>query len=106
MSERRHVRWCLLAGACGLLAAGAVDWRFSVVTPVPLLAGAPEKVAGVPRETLMQVAAAPLHFERNDGQAPSGVAFMARGAGYAVLLSATETAVLLSSDAKGDDRAG
>jgi len=35
------------------------------------------------------VAATPLHFERNDGQGPSGVHFMARGAGYSVLGNAS-----------------
>ncbi len=51
----------------------------------------------------MQLASAPLHFERNDGQAPSGVRFLARGAGYAVLLSDTETSILLSPATRRDE---
>ncbi|AMY12424.1 hypothetical protein LuPra_05699 [Luteitalea pratensis] len=45
----------------------------------------------------MQVAATPLHFERNDGQGPSGVRFMARGAGYSVHLSDTDASILLTN---------
>lgn len=92
----------VLAGACSRFMVGSVGCRDSAR---PTEAEAPPRrhpaeAIGpldqtVSRETLMQVAAAPMHFERNDGQAPSSVSFVARGAGYAVLLSGTETAVVL-----------
>ncbi len=127
MSERRHVWQWLLIGACCVLVARSSDWRtpggvtdraiaaepIDVTGPGstiaatqtraghPTLPGRDESTRpvspGLTPETVMQLASAPLHFERNDGQAPSGVTFLARGAGYAVLLSDTETAILLST---------
>ncbi len=49
------------------------------------------------QEALMQMAAAPLHFERNRGQAPADATFVARGAGYTVLLSGSATTLLLET---------
>ena len=60
-------------------------------------AAPPETARPVPARTLLQVAATPLHFERNDGQGPSGVRFMARGAGYSVHLSDTDASILLTN---------
>lgn len=62
-------RWALLAAALGALGATGCGGK-----PAP----------GHPAVEYTRL---PMAFERNDGQAPAGVRFVARGAGYALLLT-------------------
>ena len=110
MSKRHVMRKWLVMGSCFVV--GAIAWHASPRAFVPQPNVAPSTTAGtlprpnesaVTERTLLQVAGAPLHFERNDGQGPSGVRFLARGAGYAVHLSDTDTAILLSTAARVED---
>jgi uncharacterized repeat protein (TIGR01451 family) len=96
--------WCvamvLVLAVSGALTAATDDPHVrergaTVLTTAPAPARADD--AESLRDARLQVAAAPLHFERNDGQAAAGVRFVARGAGYAVLLSEHETVVALSA---------
>ena len=52
---------------------------------------------GERRRTLESISGVPLHFARNDGQAPDDVRFLARGAGYTVALRGTDALITLSN---------
>jgi hypothetical protein len=60
---------------------------------VPAVAQSPDAEARAKALAIFEKA--PVGFERNEGQAPPDVKFFARGAGYAVYLMASETALAL-----------
>jgi uncharacterized repeat protein (TIGR01451 family) len=108
MNKRRVAKWLVLGSCCLVVeASGMMRPTATVPAARPSVADHARPSAGrapVPAGTLLKVAAAPMHFERNEGQAPAEVKFTARGAGYAVALTATETAVVLLAHDKHEDR--
>src|SRR6218665_3342346 len=102
MDKRRVGQW-LLFGSCCLIAGASEPWPRSGPASPPSHRQVSEARdwkalparPPVPASTVLQVAAAPMHFERTEAEEAGDVRFMARGAGYAVLLAPTETAVVL-----------
>src|SRR5437867_12893258 len=75
-----------------LLAIGAV--LCSLVTH-PLLAIGDAPGRSVAPDVLQNYGRLPLHLEANEGQTDPQVKFLARGQGYTVFLTATETVLVL-----------
>ncbi|MBI2828240.1 MAG: Ig-like domain repeat protein, partial [Acidobacteria bacterium] len=81
----------LVVIVCALVAS---LWRHGQPPPEAPRARAAHRGAIDPR-LIDQFGRIPLHFESNEGQADASVRFIARGAGYAMYLGASEAAVTI-----------
>ena len=111
MSKRRQVGKWLVMGSCCLVVGMSGIWRLSATRPsigrqatsAPAPSGTVQRAGASTDQDAAAGGRHPLHFERNDGQGPSGVRFMARGAGYSVHLSDTDATIVLTNARDGSD---
>ena len=110
---RKGPRAWLMVVVCAVVAAvampGASGDRGGDPRPGPSSTASPLPAVTPPvdelrrlRDARVQVSAAPLHFERNDGQATPEARFVARGPGYAVLLTEQGVVLALTSTPRAD----